>query len=82
MSLCAYMWFSKLMGLAVCVCVYIRLCASLYSLYMYMYVIVYYAYCFFLLLSQAVSSFTISFFFPYARVLYMFVGICIKPSAR
>ena len=82
MSHCVYMWFSKQVGLAVRVCVYIRLCASLYTLYMYMYMYMYIivAYCFFLLLSQAVSSFTIHMLY---RVLYnMFVGICIKPSAR
>ena len=37
MSVCMCLWFSKLLWLAVCVCVYIRLCASLCSLYMYIY---------------------------------------------
>ena len=35
MSVCVCMWFSKPLRLPVGVCVYIQLCASLYSLYMY-----------------------------------------------
>ena len=44
LSVCVCMWISKPLRLPVGVCVYIRLCASLYSLYMYIT-----AYCSFLL---------------------------------
>ena len=76
MSVCVCMRFSKPLRMPVGVCVYIRLCASLYSLYMYIYVHVQHTASFSFI--KTVSSFTISLMLVcYTHIFHVRTHTCV-----